>query len=71
MVGNLAGFLTAVALTVLLRAVPLSVPCPITTGLAVIAVEVIAARLVLHESLPLRVWSGTNLIVLGILFVGG
>ena len=70
-VGNLAGFLTVIALTVLLRFVPLSVAYPITTGLSVIAVQVIAARLLLHEPLPLRVWFGTILIVLGILFVGG
>ncbi len=68
-IGNLAGFLTVLALTVLLRLVPLSVAYPITTGLSVIAVQVIAARLLLHESLPLRVWFGTILIVLGILFV--
>jgi multidrug transporter EmrE-like cation transporter len=70
-VGNLAGFLTVVALTVLLRFVPLSVAYPITTGLSVIAVQVVAARLLLHEPLPLRVWFGAILIVLGILFVGG
>ena len=70
-VGNLAGFLTVIALTILLRFIPLSVAYPITTGLSVIGVQVIAASLVLHEPLPLRVWFGTLLIVLGILFVGG
>ncbi|MCM8745584.1 hypothetical protein NET03_03475 [Thermomicrobium sp. CFH 73360] len=70
-VGNLAGFVTVLALTVLLRYLPLSIAYPITTGLSVIGVQVIAASVLLHESLPLRVWLGTALIVSGILLVGG
>lgn len=70
-VGNLAGFITVLALTVLLRFLPLSWVYPITTGLSVIAVQVIAASLLLHEPLPTRVWLGTALIVVGILLVGG
>jgi multidrug transporter EmrE-like cation transporter len=70
-IGNLAGFVTVLALTVLLRFVPLSLAYPITTGLSVIGVHVIAARLVLHETLPSQVWIGTALIVTGILLVGG
>ncbi|MCX7623998.1 MAG: hypothetical protein RMK01_08475 [Thermomicrobium sp.] len=70
-VGNLAGFVTVLALTVLLRFVPLSLAYPITTGLSVIGVQVIAARVILHEPLPPQVWVGTALIVIGILLVGG
>lgn len=69
--GNLAGFVTVLALTVLLRFLPLSIAYPITTGLSVIGVQVIAASVLLHEPLPLRVWLGTALIVSGILLVGG
>ncbi len=70
-VGNLAGFATVLALTVLLRFVPLSLAYPVTTGLSVIGIQVVAARLLLHEPLPLQVWLGTALIVFGILLVGG
>ncbi|MCS7052022.1 MAG: hypothetical protein NZL87_10430 [Thermomicrobium sp.] len=69
-VGNLAGFVTVLALTVLLRFLPLSLVYPLTTGLAVIGVQVLAAHLLLHEPLAPRVWLGTGLIVAGILLVG-
>ncbi len=70
-VGNLAGLATVLAVTVLLRFLPLSLAYPVTTGLSVIGVQVVAARFLLHESLPPHVWLGTALIVIGILLVGG
>lgn len=69
--GNLAGFLTVLALTSLLRFIPLSVAYPVTTGLSVIGVQVVAASLLLHEALTPRIWLGTLFIVIGILLVGG
>lgn len=68
-VGNLAGFLTVIALTVLLRFVPLSVAYPVTTGLAVIGVQVVAAAALFREPIVARTWLGTALIVLGIVLV--
>lgn len=68
-VGNLTGFLTVIALTVLLRFVPLSVAYPVTTGLAVIGVHVVAAATLFHERITAPAWLGTTLIVVGIVLV--
>ena len=68
--GNLAGFLTVLALTGLLRFVPLAVAFPVTTGLAVIGVQVAAAALIFHEPISTAQWAGTGVIVLGIFLVG-
>ena len=70
-VGNLAGFITVLALTGMLRYIPLSVAYPITTGLAVLGVQVAAARLWFHESISPAQWLGALLVVIGILLVGG
>ncbi len=70
-VGNLAGFITVLTLTGLLRLIPLSIAFPLTTGLAVIGVQVVAARLFFHESVTPAQWLGTFLIVAGILIIGG
>lgn len=69
--GNLAGFITVITLTWLLRYHPLHVVFPVTTGLAVVGVQVLAAARLFHEPIGPRQWLGTLLIVLGILFVGG
>ena len=68
--GNLAGFLTVLALTGLLRFVPLAVAFPVTTGLAVIGVQVAAAAWIFHETISPMQWLGTGIIVVGILLVG-
>lgn len=69
--GNLAGFVTVLTLTGLLRFVPLRVAYPVTTGLAVIGVQVVAVRLFFHEPISLTQWLGTLLVVLGIVLIGG
>ncbi len=69
--GNLAGFITVITLTWLLRYHPLHLVFPVTTGLAVVGVQVLAAARLFHEPIGPRQWLGTLLIVLGILFVGG
>ena len=69
-VGNLAGFITVITLTLLLRNTPLNVAYPITAGLSVVGVQVLAARLVFHEPISPVKWLGTLLIVLGILLIG-
>jgi len=68
--GNLAGFVTVLALTGLLKFIPLAVAFPVTTGLAVIGVQVAAAALIFHESISATQWLGTAVIVAGILLVG-
>jgi multidrug transporter EmrE-like cation transporter len=70
-VGNLAGLVTVLALTGLLRYVPLRVAYPVTTGLAVIGVQVVAARLFFREPISSSQWLGTLLIAAGILLISG
>ena len=70
-VGNLAGLVTVLTLTSLLRYLPLRVAFPLTTGLTVIGVQVVAARWLFHEPITPTQWVGTLLIVAGIMFIGG
>lgn len=70
-VGNLSGFLTVLTLTWLLRYDALHVVFPLTTGLAVLGVQVLAAALFFHEAISPPQWLGTILIVLGIVLIGG
>lgn len=69
--GNLAGFVTVLTLTRLLRFVPLHIAFPVTTGLAIVGVQVIAAGLFFHEAISLAQWLGTLLVVCGIVLIGG
>jgi len=68
-IGNLAGFITVLTLTGLLRFMPLSIAFPLTTGLTIIGVQVVAAHFYFHEPISYMQWWGTLLIALGILFV--
>ncbi len=68
--GNLAGFAGVLALTGLLRLVPLHVAYPVTQGLAVIGVQVLSAWLFFRETIELTQWLGTLLIVAGIVLIG-
>lgn len=65
-IGNLSGFITVLTLTALLHYLPLSVAFPLTTGLAVIGVQVLAAGWYFREPIRPVQWVGTLLIVLGI-----
>lgn len=65
-VGNAAGFITVLTLTALLRYMPLGVAFPLTTGLAIIGVELIAAAWLFQEPISQRQWIGTLAIVAGI-----
>ncbi len=65
-IGNLSGFITVLTLTALLRYLPLSVAFPLTTGLAVIGVQVLAAGWYFREPIRPAQWVGTLLIILGI-----
>jgi len=68
-VGNLAGFITVLTLTGLLRFMPLHIAYPVTTGLAILGVQVAAAGLIFHEPVSRTQWLGTLLIVAGISLV--
>lgn len=69
-VGNLAGLITVLTLTGLLRYLPLHVAFPLTTGLMVIGVQVGAAHWIFHESISPSQWLGTGLVTAGILLIG-
>ena len=70
-VGNLASFITLLMLTALLRFMPLHVAYPVTTGLAVLGVQVVAARLIFHEPVSSTQWLGVLLIIVGVVLVSG
>lgn len=71
LLGNLAGFITVLTLTGLLRLIPLHVAFPVTSGLAVIGVQVAAASLFFGEPITAGQWLGTLLVVAGIILIGG
>jgi multidrug transporter EmrE-like cation transporter len=64
--GNAAGFVTAVTLTGLLRYVPLSIAFPVTTGMSILGVQVIASWCLFHEPIDAVQWLGSLLIGVGI-----
>ena len=68
-VGNLAGFLTVITLTWMLKFVPLHVAFPLTTGLAVIGVHIIGSMLIFKEPVSNAQWLGTLAIIAGIILV--
>ncbi len=65
-IGNLAGLATVITLTWLLRYMPLSVAFPLTTGLTVLGVQLVAASWIFHEPISERQWMGTLLLVISI-----
>ena len=69
--GNLAGLITVLTLTWLLKYIPLHIAFPVTTGLAVIGVQIVAGRLLFGESISSGRWLGTLLVVAGIVLLGG
>ncbi len=68
-IGNLAGLITVITLTWLLRYMPLHVAFPVTTGLTVIGVQLIAAGWFFHEPISSAQWLGTLLVILGIVLL--
>jgi undecaprenyl phosphate-alpha-L-ara4N flippase subunit ArnE len=69
-VGNLAGLASVITITVMLRFLPLSVVFPVTTGLTVIGIQVVAAGFLFRESISPVQWLGTLLVVVGISLIG-
>jgi multidrug transporter EmrE-like cation transporter len=68
-IGNLAGLVTVITLTWMLRYQPLSVAFPLTTGLGVIGVQIVASGWLFGETVSPQRWLGTILIILGIAFL--
>jgi len=56
---------------VMLRFLPLSVVFPVTTGLTVIGIQVVAAGFLFRETVSPVQWLGTLLVVVGIALIGG
>ncbi|GAP06600.1 membrane transporter of cations and cationic drugs [Anaerolinea thermolimosa] len=69
--GNLAGLVTVVTLTWLLKYLPLHIAFPLTTGLAVIGVHVLGGMLFFKEAISFTQWLGTLVIIVGIVLVTG
>ena len=69
-VGNLAGLITVLTLTALLRYLPLRIAFPLTAGLMVIGVQVGAAHWLFHEPITPGQWMGTLLVTAGIFLIG-
>ena len=67
--GNLAGLVTVIALTCMLRYVPLGVAFPLTTGMSLIGVQLVAARGLFHEPITTIQWVGSLLIGVGLVLV--
>lgn len=67
--GNLAGLVAVLALTFVLRYLPLNMAYALTAGLGFVLVQVVASRLVLGESVTVLQWAGVALIVLGIVLI--
>ena len=67
--GNLAGLVTVIALTGMLRYAPLSIAFPLTTGMSILGVQVVAAQWLFHEPINAVQWAGALLIGIGIFLV--
>jgi multidrug transporter EmrE-like cation transporter len=67
--GNLAGFVTVLTLTGLLKYLPLHVAQPMVQGLAILGVQIVAARLFFHEVISPTQWIGMVGIVAGIVLI--
>jgi multidrug transporter EmrE-like cation transporter len=70
-IGNLAGLITVLTFTGLLRYLPLRAAYPLTAGLAVVGVQVLAAALLFHEPISQTQWLGAGLVAVGIALIGG
>src|SRR5512143_176746 len=68
-VGNLAGFITVLTLTGLLRDIPLHIAFTVTTGLAVLGVQIVASGWLFHEPITSPQWFGALLVIVGIGFL--
>jgi multidrug transporter EmrE-like cation transporter len=68
--GNLVGFGGVLAYTGLLRTLPLHVAFPLSRGLVVLGIQLVAALVVFHESFRITEAAGAVLVTAGIVLVG-
>ncbi|MDH7486760.1 MAG: SMR family transporter [Anaerolineae bacterium] len=68
-VGNVSGFLAVLSLTLIMRFIPLSQALAFSWGLGFIAIQVIGARLIFHETITVLQWFGVALIAGGLVLV--
>jgi multidrug transporter EmrE-like cation transporter len=68
-VGNVAGFLSVLALTGILRFIPLHLATAFTVGLGFVAIQFFGAHLVCGETITTSQWLGITLIAVGVVVV--
>ena len=68
-VGNVAGFLSVLALTGILRFIPLHLASAFTVGLGFVAIQFFGAHLVCGEAITASQWLGITLIAVGVVVV--
>jgi len=69
LVGSLAGLVTVLSLTGMLRYLPLGIAFPVTTGMSVVGVQVVAAKWLFQEPIDVVQWTGALLICLGVFLI--
>jgi len=67
--GNLAGFLSVLTFTSLLRLIPLHVAYAISAGFGFVLVQVVGAHLIFQETITKSQWLGSALVTLGIIVI--
>lgn len=67
--GNIAGLMTVLTLTGVMRYLPLHMAYPVCMGLAVIGVQIVGAYLIFHETISVIQWLGTLLVIFGIVLI--
>jgi multidrug transporter EmrE-like cation transporter len=68
-IGNIAGFLSVLSLTALLKFIPLQQANAITVGLGFVLVQVVGAHYMFHEPVSRLSWTGAGLVALGIVLI--
>jgi multidrug transporter EmrE-like cation transporter len=68
-VGNVTGFLSVIAFTLLLRRMSLHLAFAVTAGFGFALVQVLGARFLFHEQITNWQWLGVGLITIGIFIV--
>jgi multidrug transporter EmrE-like cation transporter len=69
LVGNIAGFLSVITLTGMLRYMPLSLGYALSAGVGFVLVELVGARAILHEEIGLLQWIGIWITALGVFLI--
>ncbi len=67
--GNITGFINVLSLTGLLKYIPMHYATAMAVGLGFVLVQVIGAHFIFHEAISRFGWTGTGLIMVGIVFV--